>query len=151
MTEYLIPVPYRPYRDMTPPDSLICRKIWLHTALLRAAVCSRLLTASRLSLQSGYLAHQGEKDATYELQSQYFSMTPEVRCYIFPNIYIYFPKSNIAETAPQGFDSSLFNLQIRIDIEGERETANRLAEEAGTTASLADQHESPFLSNYSTC
>lgn len=71
--------------------------------------------------------------------------------YIPIYIYIHIPKSNIAETAPKGFDSSFFNLQIRIDIEGERETANGIAEEAGTTASLADQHEFPFLSNYSTC
>ena len=70
--------------------------------------------------------------------------------YIPIYIYIHIPKSNIAETAPKGFDSSFFNLQIRIDIE-ERETANGIAEEAGTTASLADQHEFPFLSNYSTC
>ena len=40
--------------------------------------------------------------------------------YIPIYIYIHIPKSNIAETAPKGFDSSFFNLQIRIDIEGER-------------------------------
>ena len=117
---------------MTPPDSF-CRKIWLHTALLRASVCQQTFFVWRLG--SG-------RDATYELQREYFSNDPR-------SCQVSYPKSKSAETAPKGFDSSPFNLQIRIDIEGERETAKGLAE-AGTTASHADQHEFPFLSNYST-